>query len=141
MMRVHVQDATLTGFLDRIGRGDVRMIEPGERLRLGSNRTRRSGSEATASGRILIATSRPSVVSIARYTCPHSALADRRSDVVDTEARAGSQGQWRPEYRGRTGAEDGTRAVSMKPKAEEVRLRASCYGETDFAECLERSPA
>ena len=51
---------------DAVDLRDVRMVQRGERLASRSNRASRSGSRANASGRILIATSRSSLVSRAR---------------------------------------------------------------------------
>jgi hypothetical protein len=50
--------------------GDVRVVQRREYLRLRAKRARRSESSANFSGRTLIATSRPSRVSRARYTSP-----------------------------------------------------------------------
>ena len=50
--------------------GDVRMIERASTRASRSKRASRSGSAVSDAGRILIATSRPSVVSRARYTSP-----------------------------------------------------------------------
>jgi len=55
---------------DAVDLGDAGVVEAGEDLASRWNRASRSESAAKASGRIFRATSRPSCVSVARYTCP-----------------------------------------------------------------------
>ena len=57
-------------FFESVDAADVRMIERRERLGFALKARHRSGSCANVSGRILIATSRSSRVSRARYTSP-----------------------------------------------------------------------
>ena len=65
------QPAHAVGFFDAVDRADVRVIQRGEhaRLALEARAPLRVG-DVNAGGRTLIATSRPSVVSCARYTSP-----------------------------------------------------------------------
>ena len=68
--------------LEAVDVRDVRMIERREHLRLALKRASRSGSAANGSGRTLIATSRFSFVSRARYTSPIPPSPMRRGDFV-----------------------------------------------------------
>ena len=54
------------GFFQAVDRADVRMVERGEQARFAREARRRSGSAVKCDGRILIATSRPSLLSRAR---------------------------------------------------------------------------
>jgi hypothetical protein len=64
----HDEGQSAAGLLDGMDRGNVGMVERRQRLGPRSKRARRSGSAANASGRILMATWRPSEVSVARHT-------------------------------------------------------------------------
>ena len=75
--------------LDPVDRGDVRMIERREHLRLAWKRARRSGSSAKASGSTLIATSRFSLVSLARSDLAHTARRRGRRVLVMAETGVG----------------------------------------------------
>jgi hypothetical protein len=69
------EKSRLTGFLDVVNRCDVGMIE---RCRTSASRWKRftrEGPRENSSGRNLIATSRLSLVSRARYTSPYSCAA------------------------------------------------------------------
>ena len=90
-------------FLESVDRRDVGMIQRGEGLRLpfepretlgvpGERVRQDLDGDLTTQRRVR----RP-------VHLPHSAFADRRSDFVDAEARAGGQGQLCREYKGRTG--------------------------------------
>jgi hypothetical protein len=65
-------------------------------------RARRSASCANASGRILIGVAIQLRIAGAVHLAD-AAFADRRSDFVDAEARAGCQGQSLGNYMGETG--------------------------------------
>ena len=67
---LHDQGANGRRGLEPVDARNVGMVERRERRASRSNRARRSASCANASGRTLIATWRPSAVSVARYTSP-----------------------------------------------------------------------
>ena len=80
-------------FFEAVDRGDVRMIQRGEDFRfaletrepIGIGRERRR-QDLDRDLALELRVGRP-------IHLPHAAFADRRGDVVDAEARAGSQGQ------------------------------------------------
>jgi hypothetical protein len=68
---LHDEGADAARLLEAVDRGDVRVLQLGQDLRLAlETRARRSASAANASGRTLIATSRFSFGSVARQTSP-----------------------------------------------------------------------
>ena len=87
-------------FLDAVDRGDVRMIQRRECLRLAFEPRQAFGVRGE---RVRQDLDRDLAIQ-RRVRCPihlpHAAFADRRSDFVDAEAGAGSQGQCLPDYRG-----------------------------------------
>ena len=68
--QLHHEGTHAAALLETVDVRDVRMIQRGERPRLAREPRERSGSLANESGRTLIATSRSSLVSRARYTSP-----------------------------------------------------------------------
>ena len=66
----HHEGFDAVGFLEPVDGGDVGMIERGEDFRFALKASQPSGSAASDGGRILMATWRFSLVSVARYTCP-----------------------------------------------------------------------
>ena len=89
----HHEGVHATGFFEAVDRRDVGMIQRGERssLRVGTARAARDRC-ANASGRTLIATSRSSFVSRARYTSPMPPAPMGGEDFIGAEAGAGSEG-------------------------------------------------
>ena len=64
------QRAHTSGLFEAVDGADVRMVQRREDLRLALEARQAVGSRANASGSILSATSRPSLVSRARHTSP-----------------------------------------------------------------------
>ena len=64
------QKPDLLRFLESVDRADVRVIERGQRARFAFEPREPAGSLVKACGRTLMATSRPSLPSRARYTSP-----------------------------------------------------------------------
>ena len=70
---------------DFVDRADVRMIERGHGARLAQHAPLGSGSRPTLSGRILMATRRPSVLVVGEIDLAHPARSDERDDAVVAE--------------------------------------------------------
>ena len=66
----HHEGVHAPGLLEPVNRGDVRMVQGRERLRFALEPCQAFGRKRMRLGGFLIATWRPSVVSVARYTCP-----------------------------------------------------------------------
>lgn len=68
--QLHDQRADAVGFLVSVDRCDVGMVQRRQNLRFAAEASQSVRIEGEAAGRILIATSRPSFESCARYTSP-----------------------------------------------------------------------
>ena len=79
-------------FLDAVNGRNVGMVERSEPRASRSKRASRSGSAVNARGRILMATSRRSLVSCARYTSPIADAQGQDLYLIDAEAPAGQHG-------------------------------------------------
>ena len=77
--------------LDAVDGADVRMVERGQHARFALESREASGSDVKARGRILIATSRPSLRVARAVDLAHAARTERRHHVVLAEATAGGQ--------------------------------------------------
>lgn len=66
----HHEGVHAPGLFEPVNRGDVRMVQRRERLRFALEPCQAFGVGSECVWEILIATWRPSVVSVARYTCP-----------------------------------------------------------------------
>ena len=114
----HERRARRSAVLEAVDRGDVRMVQRGQHLRFALEARQRDPDRArTTSGSTLIATSRPSFVSRARYTSPMPP-----APSADRTSYGPSRCQWKDSYRAKAAHYKGWRVENAHAVSRVIRV-------------------